>query len=111
MTSNLAFSHVQTIGAFLIALFAFGLSAMFLDRTPLLIDPGPDLDWPFGLLGIAMGLWAANRITSVPGTSAGRLGRVALWIMLPLLLCFGLPKLGSQLNEAISFGAEARRSS
>lgn len=103
MTSNRALSHVQTIGAFLIALCAFGLPAIFFDQTPMLIDPGPDLDWPLGMIGIAMGLWSARRITSLSGTPKNKLGRAALWIMLPLLLCFGLPKLGGRLNEAISF--------
>lgn len=93
---------MQTIGAFLIALFAFGLSALF-DQTPMLIDPGPDLDWPLGMIGIAMGFWSANRITSLPGAPKNKLGRAGLWIMLPLLLCFGLPKLGGQLSEAASF--------
>ncbi len=96
-------NSLQTAGAFLTALAAFGLTGLLFDRTPLLVEPSPNLRWPLGLLGIAMGLWSARRITSLSSISRKRLGRVALWVMLPLLLSFGLVALGDRAHEAVSF--------
>lgn len=87
----------------MIALAAFALAGLLFDRTPLLVEPSPDLDWPLGLAGFAMGLWSAHRITGLGYVSTKKLGRVALWIMLPLLLGFGLAALGERAQEAISF--------
>ncbi|MDD1451800.1 hypothetical protein NHF48_013845 [Sphingomonas sp. H160509] len=80
------------------------MAGLLFDGTPLLVEPSPDLDWPLGLAGVAMGLWSAYRITGLTYVSTKKLSRVALWIMLPLLLGFDLVALGDRVQEAISFG-------
>lgn len=96
-------NSLQTAGAFVIALAGFVLVGLLFDGTPLLVEPSPDLDWPLGLAGVAMGLWSAYRITGLTYVSTKKLSRVALWIMLPLLLGFDLVALGDRVQEAISF--------
>jgi len=93
----------QTIGAFVIALIGIGLVFLIVDQTPLLIEPSPDLDWPLGLLGGGAGLWSAYRITRLPLVANRKFGRIALLIMLPLWLGFGLAALGERAGEAMSF--------
>lgn len=96
-------NHVKTLAAFGVALTAF-VSLFFLrDSTPLLVEPRPDLDWPLGLLGFAAGLWSAIHITKLPYTPERKIGRIALWITLPLYLSFGLPVIGERTHEALSF--------
>lgn len=92
-----------TPAAFLIGLVAFGLCVIIYDPTPLLVDPGAYLDWPLGLLGLGMGLWSASHITRLPYVSKKIIGRVSLWIMLPLLLSFGLPAFRNRMYEEFSF--------
>lgn len=93
----------QIIIAFAITLIAIGLLFLVVDQTPLLVEPSPDLDWPLGLLGAGAGLWAASRITRLPPVANRWLGRIALLIMVPLWLAFGLVALGDRAQEAISF--------
>jgi hypothetical protein len=93
----------QIIVAFVITLIAIGLVLLTLNQTTLLVEPSPDLDWPLGLLGAGAGLWSASRITRLPPAANHRLGPIALLIMLPIWLAFGLVALGNRAQEAISF--------
>lgn len=93
----------QIIVAFVISLIAIGLLFLIVDETPLLVEPSPDLDWPLGLLGAGAGLWSASRLTRLPPVAHRRLGKIALLIMLPIWLAFGLVALGDRAQEAISF--------
>lgn len=93
---------ISTAAAFAVALFGIFSMVLLIDPTPLLAEPRPDLDLPLGLIGIAAGLWAASRITSLP-YARRRWGRWALWIMLPLWLGFGIPVSAERLREAFSF--------
>jgi hypothetical protein len=98
-------SGVQTGLAFVVAFTGLCLLFLVVDPTPLLVEPEPDLDWPMGLLGVGLGLWSAHRITNLPYVQKRRIGAVALWVMLPLWLSFGLVALGDRSQEALSFEA------
>lgn len=93
----------QTFIAFAIVLIAIGLLFLIIDQTPLLVEPSPDLDWPLGLLGAGAGLWSASRVTRLPPVANRKLGRIALLIMVPIWLGFGLVALGNRVQEVISF--------
>jgi len=96
-------NHLTTIAAFVVALASFGSILFLEDPTPLLVEPAPDLDWPSGLVGVMAGLWSAMRITQLPYPTGNRLGKVALWIMVPLFLGFGLPAVVDRARESLSF--------
>ncbi len=98
-------SRVQTGLAFAVALGGLCLVFLVVDPTPLLVEPEPDLDWLMGLLGVGLGLWSAFRITKLSYVQERTLGAVALWVMLPLWLSFGLVAFADRLQETISFRA------
>ncbi|WP_347302241.1 hypothetical protein V5740_09480 [Croceibacterium sp. TMG7-5b_MA50] len=87
----------------LVSLVGIGTIFLFNDPTPLLLAPGPDLDWPLGLFGAAAGLWAALRIGRLPNVRRQTLGRISLIVMIPLLLGYGMANAGSRLQEAFAF--------
>ena len=90
-------------GAFAVVLGGLGLAIAFSGAGEWLVEPSPDLDWPLGLLGVAIGLWAAHVITRHPVTNVKRAGAVILWIMLPLWLSYGLICFGDQMQGWFSF--------
>jgi hypothetical protein len=98
---------VQTALAFVVALLGPCLFLLLYDPTPLLAEPKPDLDWLLGLLGVAAGLWSASRITGLPYLESylerHRVGAVALWIMVPVWLGFGLASAAERTQEMLSF--------
>lgn len=97
----------QTALAFVVALLGPCLFLLLYDPTPLLAEPKPDLDWLLGLLGVGAGLWSASRITRLPYLASylerRRLGAVALWIMVPVWLGFGLASAAERTQEILSF--------
>jgi len=96
-------SRTSIIGAFLTGLLAVGSTTLAIDPTPMLAEPKPDLDLAVGLSGLVAGLWSARVITQLPYVANRRVGRWALWIMLPLWLGFGLASLAERLQEWNSF--------
>lgn len=98
-------NKLATIVAFAIAGVAICLLFFVVDPTPLVVDPKPSLDFPIAIVAILIGLWSARHITCLPSLANKRLGRWALWIMLPIWLGFGLTSLAARLQELNSFRA------
>ena len=96
-------SNLATVVALLICGVSICLLAFVVDPTPLLVEPEPDLDIPLGLAGVVAGLWSAHQITRLPFAADRKIGRWALWIMLPLWSGFGLPSFAARLQERHSF--------
>lgn len=95
--------RLNTAAAFMVALAAVGLVLISDDPTPLLVEPSPDLDWPLGTIGIALGVWSADGICRFRHMPKHLWGRIALWVMVPLMLGYGLVALGNRVQEQMSF--------